>query len=493
MNVTGRKLGEINLRESEAKLRSLIEKNILGIVLVDENRRIAEWNHEMEEITGVPGSAVRGRHPSVLRELLPAAWTPLREVLQSLARTGGVSTPGSSSAAGIFEGPILSANGTRKMVRTSIFPILLEQGRQFAGMVEDVTEQRRAETAYRVLVENSLVGFAIIQEGRIVFCNEVLARMSGYSRSETYGMNAEQVATTIHPEDRVLVLRAMQEILERGGAIPQQQLRLIRKNGDVRRVEALAARTEFDSRPAIQVSYLDVTDRYDAGQTLMDTQSKLRSLAVHLLSAREQERKKVAREIHDEIGQVLTALKMDARWLQKQIGTAEPKVREKAGAMVELANQAIETVHRISSELRPGVLDDLGLSAALEWLVSDFIRRTGIPCRMTVSITESRIGGNAATYIFRIAQEALTNISRHAHASSASLSMKQSADRLLIEICDDGVGISEKQSSALSSFGLIGIRERVNALGGEVNIGANAPRGTILRVLIPLPPSGALA
>jgi signal transduction histidine kinase len=172
---------------------------------------------------------------------------------------------------------------------------------------------------------------------------------------------------------------------------------------------------------------------------------------------------------------------------------AEPKLPQKARGIVELANQAIETVHRISSELRPRMLDDLGLCAALEWLISDFIRRTGIPCRMALSFAESRIGGNGATDIFRIVQEGLTNIARHARASSASLSMQEGDNRLELELCDDGIGITEKQSTAPSSFGLLGIRERINALGGEATVRAGVRGGTTLRVVIPLPHSGALA
>ena len=213
---------------------------------------------------------------------------------------------------------------------------------------------------------------------------------------------------------------------------------------------------------------------------------------MHLLSAREEERKKVAREIHDEIGQILTALKMDAQWLQKQIDATKPKLHAKVHGMVELTNQAFETVHRISSELRPRMLDDLGLEAALEWLASDFTRRTGVPCNMKVSISEPRVTGSGATAIFRIVQEALTNIARHARASAASVSIHESGDRLEPAICDDGIGITEKQSSAHSSFGLLGIRERVNALGGEASVGVNGGGGTTVRVVIPLPRSGVL-
>ncbi len=472
--------------------------------------------------------------------------------------------------------------------------------------------------AYRALVENSLEGFAIIQDGRIVFCNPALLKLNGYSREETYALSAEGVAATVHPEDRGRAMSAMQEILAGGDPPPAQQIRMFGRSGDLHWVEVQAVRTEYDFRPALQVSYLDVTarreadsalrkeeerfrtlienapvaigisrsglmiygnkeyrslfgldsteriagkslteqiapqfreqvltralrrahgervesefelmgmrkdrtqfpcraavtlldlgdgpaaaaffsdlsDMKEAEQKLKDSQTKLRNLAVHLLSAREEERKKVAREIHDELGQLLTAMKIDLRWIEKRMSDAAPVMQEKAAGVVRLADQTIQMMHRISSGLRPGPLDDLGLASAVEWAVADFTRRTGIPCTATVDIPESRIGGNSATAIFRVVQENLTNVARHSRALHASVALREIDGRLEILIQDDGIGISKAQATSFSSFGLIGIGERVRDMGGEFFINGEKGRGTTVLVTIPLPPVGGLA
>jgi signal transduction histidine kinase len=215
-------------------------------------------------------------------------------------------------------------------------------------------------------------------------------------------------------------------------------------------VETRSAITQFNGRPAILVQ--EITERKVAEERLKESQSKLPNLAVHLLSAREEERKKVAREIHDELGQVLTALKMRG--------------------MVSLADQTIQRVPEISSELRPRMLDDLGLAAAIEWLVGDFSRRTGIRCKTAVQVTQSRIGGNSAAAMYRIVQEALTSISRHASASRVSV--------LLHEV-DECLEV------------LIGIRERAQGLGGKVSVLGETGKGTSVAISIPHPGGGNLA
>jgi len=465
--------------------REMIEHSPLGWAVIQEGR-VLYGNKALRAICGFTVRELRGMTAAALADRFhPDDRERLQDLLARRIRGER------SAAAQQFR--FLHKDGSYRAVESSAVRATVNGAPAVMVSYMDITHRGQVESAYRTLVENSLVGLAIWQEGRIVFCNEMLGIISGYSCEEACAMSAAQIDAMVHPEDREPAWRGVEELLARGGAAPRQTVRLLCKRGEIRTVEVLAVATEFETRPAIQISLLDVTDRYRAGRELTETQSKLRNLAVYLLSAREEERKKVAREIHDEIGQVLTALKMDARWLEKRGELAGSKLQQKASGMVDLASQAIETVHRISSELRPGMLDDLGLGAALEWLVSEFTRRTGISCRADVSFTESRIGGNAATDIFRIAQEAFTNISRHARASSASLSVREAGDTLAIEIGDNGVGITDAQSAAPSSFGLIGIRERVNALGGETTIGANGPRGTALRVHIPLPHSGGLA
>jgi PAS domain S-box-containing protein len=477
--------------------RGMVERSPLGWVFLQDGR-IAYCNdalcalcgYSREEILAMTAAEVAACiHPEDRERALLTAESRIRN---------GVSSPPN-------EVRIQHRDGAWRTVRTAAVPFAL--GGRPALMVScmDVTEwadaeavRRRAEEASRNLVENTLVGFSIIQDNRMVFCNRMLSLMSGYTQAEYYAMTSEQVLATVHEGDREMAGAFLASSFP-PGAGRAQRVRFLSKGGEVRTVEVLATLTDFDSRPAIQVSYLDVTDSVEAERTLRESEqrlgesrTKLQNLAIYLLSAREEERKKVAREIHDEVGQVLTALKMDARWVEKRAGGADPELREKVRDMAALTDRAMETVHRVSSELRPGMLDHLGLAAALEWLVSDFSRRTGIPCRAVVAIPDGRIGGNGATDIFRIAQEGLTNVARHAKASAASLSVTESGDRLAVEVRDDGIGISAAHANAPDSFGLIGIRERVNALGGETEIGPAEGRGTLLSVSIPLPRHGAI-
>jgi len=219
---------------------------------------------------------------------------------------------------------------------------------------------------------------------------------------------------------------------------------------------------------------------------------ELQRLAMHLLHAREEERKQIAREIHDELGQILAAIKMDLQWIERKSAQSPAPVLAGIHDVVGLADKTIQMVHRICSELRPGILDDLGLVAAIEWLGKDFSRKNDIPCNVDFTAAESTISAKSTTLVFRIVQEALGNISRHAHASSSSVELWEENRTLMIRIQDDGIGITEAQSNSPSAFGLIGIRERVQGLLGEMEISGTPGKGTTLRIRIPLPLEGAM-
>ena len=245
--------------------------------------------------------------------------------------------------------------------------------------------------------------------------------------------------------------------------------------------------------PALQVSYKDVTAEKAAEEQLKHAHTKMRNLAAHLLHAREEERRKVAQEIHDELGQTLAALKMDLHWLAKRLGGDVASLRDKIKGTIELGEQAIGTVQRIASDLRPRMLDDLGLEPALDWLGADFTRRTKIACKVTTDFPPGVMGGNAATALYRIAQEALANVGRHSHADHAAVRLIVSDGALVLQIEDDGIGITAEQAAAPESYGLIGMRERVEGLGGSLSISGEPGFGTILVARIPLPKEGGLA
>jgi signal transduction histidine kinase len=212
---------------------------------------------------------------------------------------------------------------------------------------------------------------------------------------------------------------------------------------------------------------------------------RLRNLTMHIQSISEQERTRIAREIHDELGQALTSMKMDTFWLKKKMPEDQGVLREKIDSMANLISDTISTVQRISSELRPRLLDDLGLQAAMEWHAKDFQERTGIACDMTVDLKDDHLDQDHSTTIFRTFQESLTNVARHADATEVFVRLKENGDNIVMTVADNGKGIEEKQKKDPESFGLIGMRERVRHLGGSIEIHGVKNQGTTIKAVIP--------
>jgi signal transduction histidine kinase len=206
---------------------------------------------------------------------------------------------------------------------------------------------------------------------------------------------------------------------------------------------------------------------------------------MHIQSISEQERTRIAREIHDELGQALTSMKMDTFWLKKKMPEDQGVLREKIDSMANLISDTISTVQRISSELRPRLLDDLGLQAAMEWHAKDFQERTGIACDMTVDLKDDHLDQDHSTTIFRTFQESLTNVARHADATEVFVRLKENGDNIVMTVADNGKGIEEKQKKDPESFGLIGMRERVRHLGGSIEIRGVKNQGTTIKAVIP--------
>jgi signal transduction histidine kinase len=202
---------------------------------------------------------------------------------------------------------------------------------------------------------------------------------------------------------------------------------------------------------------------------------------------REEDRKVVARELHDQIGQILTSIKMDLTWMTRHLPPSEDKVLARLAESVQSINEGVRTVRTICSGLRPGVLDDLGLAAAIEWQGSDFASRNGIVCRVTVPAVDLHMDGDRATAAFRIFQECLTNVIRHAQAQSVHVDLSQENDYILLVVEDDGIGFCEPDlSNTLGSLGLLGMKERAQFCGGEVQIQSSPGKGTTVTIRIPV-------
>jgi signal transduction histidine kinase len=218
-------------------------------------------------------------------------------------------------------------------------------------------------------------------------------------------------------------------------------------------------------------------------ERLRESEDKLRRLAAHLISVREEERAHIAREIHDELGQVLTGIKMEVGWLQKRL--KEPALLEKTESMSKLIDSTVQTVRKIATGLRPEMLDDMGLVAAVGWQAKEFQKRTGIRCRAKLP-PESKYDLEISTCVFRIFQEILTNVARHARATRVDVELSVTEDRFNLEVVDNGVGIADSDLHGRKSLGLLGMQERAMLFGGEVGITGTPGQGTRVSVSIPI-------
>jgi signal transduction histidine kinase len=238
------------------------------------------------------------------------------------------------------------------------------------------------------------------------------------------------------------------------------------------------------------VTFVDISDRKRVEVELKNSRQQLRDFSTHLQTVLEEERTRISREIHDELGQQLTILKMELSYVSKRLAKSQGSLRARMDSMTKLVESTIQTVRKISTEMRPGVLDDLGLTAAMEWQVEEFKKRTGIDARFTARPEEITPDPGRSTTIFRIFQETLTNIVRHAGADQVQIHLERTEAQLIMEVSDNGRGITEEQIANSNSLGLLGIRERVLLWGGTVQIHGVPERGTTLLVKIPLLPPG---
>ena len=227
-------------------------------------------------------------------------------------------------------------------------------------------------------------------------------------------------------------------------------------------------------------------DRQQAESRLRESHKQLRALSMHLQRVREEERIHIAREVHDELGQALTGMRLELTWLAGQLPHAQKALTARVKSLIERMDATIQTVRRIATELRPGLLDAVGLLAALEWQAQEFQAQTGIQCVVKAAVKKTIGNQQLNTAFFRIFQEALTNIIRHANASQVDVRLTEVGGQLVLEIKDNGRGISEAEISSTKSIGLLGMQERAALLGGDVRLRGESGRGTTVRVRIPL-------
>ncbi len=365
-------------------------------------------------------------------------------------------------------------------------PLELKLLRQIVSRAMNVRRLLETESKYRSIFENAVGGiYQTSPEGRCITANRAFALILGYSCPGELITKLEDMGRLYaKPGRRAEFIHLMQ----RDGIVTGFESQVYRKDGSTIWVSENAVSVHNTGGELIYYEGIveEITMRKKAEEELKTSREQLRNLTAYLQSAREKERMYVAREIHDELGQSLTALKMDLFWMHKKLSGDQKALIEKTKSMLKLINSAANTVRRISGELRPGLLDDLGLTAAIEWQMGQFQRRTGIQCELVFEPEEIIIDQDISTALYRIFQEALTNIARHSHATTVKIFLEMKSHEIALNIKDNGRGITQENIGSTKSFGLIGIRERVRLLQGEVEISGIRDKGTVVCVTIPL-------
>ena len=364
---------------------------------------------------------------------------------------------------------------------------------EIVGLRTDVTVRREAGEVIRrqadIINQIQETVISIDLDGHVMSWNTGAEKMLEYPVEEALGKHI----SFIYPEeDREFLEREVIGPVKANGA-HQIEVRRLTKSGALRfaQLSLTLLRDDTDSPIGIIGYSMDVTDRKRAQEALLNSRNQLAALAVRLESVREEERTRIALEVHDVLGQALTGLKLDVAWVHKRITESiEPvqhaSVLARLASALELLDSTIQSVRDIATNLRPGVLDELGLEAAVEWQAREFHHRTGIACETNIWPHNMVLGPEQSTALFRILQEVLTNVARHAQAANVHIRLEQSGEQVSLQVGDDGRGITGVEQSGPKSFGLLGMRLRAQQQGGEFDIQGTSGTGTTVTVRIPL-------
>ena len=362
------------------------------------------------------------------------------------------------------------------------------------SIIKDISERkkseielRESESKFKMLFNSANDAVFVTQlsneksYGDFIEVNEVACTRLGYTKDEFLQLSPSAIISQKSINDFNF---NMDRLLREGHVIYDLVHRA--KDKKLIPVEINSHLFLYNEMPTVLSIARDITERKQAEEKLKRTSKLLRELATHLQSVREEERTMIAQEIHDELGQVLTALKIQISLLANKLNKNQQALKEKINSLSDMIDASVESVQKISSKLRPGILDELGLIAAIEWQAEDFEKLTNIKCSLSLPKAEIVLEKNKSTAIFRIFQEALTNIARHSQATKTSISLFNHQSNIYLEILDNGKGITQEQIRDFKSLGIHGMEERAMVFGGQVYIEGIAGKGTTVKVEIPI-------
>jgi len=464
-----------------AMLAGLLDSAMDAIVTVDEQQRIVLYNRAAEKIFGWPRGEML-RQP--LERLIPGRFRPTHsQHVENFGSTG----ESSRRMGGLRLVYGLRASGEEFPMDASISQLETPQGKLYTVILRDITErlqavERQARLSARLsgLLDSAMDAIITVDERqRIVLYNRAAERIFGWTSEQAMGGPLEKLmperfrsshGAHVHRFDRTgTTSRRMGD-----GTILFGQ----RANGEEFPMEASISQLDSAEGKLFTVILRDISERVRA-------QEELSSFAAEAHNLREGEKARIARELHDELAQSLTALKMDTIWLRDNAPAEPDKAVAKLADMVTMLDTTVAATRRIAADLRPLLLDDLGLAPAIEWLAHNFTQRTGVPCEVSVD-EDLELEEPYATAVFRIVQESLANVGKHARASEAGVVIARTGQAVMLEVRDNGQGFVTASPRKPHSLGLMGLRERAHLLKGAVAIDSQPGKGTRVQVRIPV-------
>ena len=463
----------------------LWEISVDGMRLTDEDGNILLVNDsfciifqmEKEELLGKPFSIVYAKNEQ----------EAALKIYQRDIRNNAIKT--------LFDRENTLWNGRKAWLEFSNSFLTLPDGKKITlSIVKEITKRKKSEIELRESEQKFKMLFNNINDavfvtqlsdeksyGDFIEVNDVACNRLGYSKEEFLKLSPSAIVWQKCIDDFNLF---NERLLKEEHVIYDLVHRA--KDKKLIPVEINSHLFLYNDKPTVLSIARDITERKQAEEKLRRSSKLLRELATHLQSIREEERTMISQEIHDELGQVLTALKIQVSLLAKKLNKNQEPLKQKINSLSDLIDSSVESVQKISSKLRPGILDELGLIAAIEWQTEEFEKLTNIKCSLVLPKDEIKLEKNKTTATFRIFQEALTNIARHSEASKVTISLLNFQSNIILEIQDNGKGITQEQVKDFKSLGIHGMKERAMVFGGQVNIEGFAGKGTMVMVEIPI-------
>jgi PAS domain S-box-containing protein len=477
------------LQSVQARVSGIAESAMDPIISVDENQRIVLFNAAAERVFQWPRGAVLGQPLDML--LPPRFHDAHRAHLTQFRDTGATSR----RMGGFGALTAVRANGQEFPIEASISQHI-EAGRKVLTVIlRDVTEWVRSEAMLersqarlRGILDAAMDAIVTVdQHQKIVYFNAAAEKMFGCSQDQAVGG-----ALSWFIPDRFRPAHAQHVAQFGASGISSRRMggslvvTGLRRSGEEFPIDASISQLSDGQAKFYTVILRDVSERVRAHEALAQSKEELRELAGAASSAREQEQSRIARELHDELAQAMSALKMDIKFIRDGRSATDAFTGKRLDRMEAQIDSTIAAMRRIAADLRPLALDDLGLIPAIESLAQDFQRRTGIRCELALGDPDLALPGSHATGVFRIVQESLTNVAKHAKASTVEIIVVTDDSEIAVTVRDDGVGFSTSTPRKPQSYGLLGVRERAYLLGGVTRIVSAPGEGTEVEVRLPL-------